>query len=297
MIIIIILLPYILTVFIKGEGALLVQSPYVNNQVTVVYQGNEIEVTWDEFLIGVLAREIPEEYAYEAIKAQAIIIQTRLALEAGMVEDYIYEAEFYTTDEIQNKWENNSVEIYSQLVSAVEETRGMTLEYNGELASTPYHFLNTGMTRDGNEVLGSEEYDYLVSVSCPLDVEAETEIGILIIEYEEFQEILEGEMEGEWKEVLVFEDIQIISEDEAGYVLSVEVQGNTISGELFRTTLGLKSSAFFMQEYEGKLKITTKGSGHGLGLSQNTAHYMALEGKMYDEILSYFYSGTEIVVN
>lgn len=290
-------MPYILTVFIKGEGALLVQSSYVNNQVTVVYQGNEMEVTWDEFLVGVLAREIPEEYAYEAIKAQAIIIQTRLALEAEEDEDFVYDVEFYNTDDIQNKWENNSVEIYSQLVSAIEETRGMTLEYNGELASTPYHLLNTGMTRDGNEVLGSEAYGYLVSVSCPLDVKAETELNILTIGYEELQEILEEEIEGEWEEELVFEDIQIISEDAAGYVLSIEVQGNTISGELFRTTLGLKSSAFFMQEYDEKLKITTKGSGHGLGLSQNTAYYMALEGKTYDEILSYFYPGTEITVN
>lgn len=42
------------------------------------------------------------------------------------------------------------------------------------------------------------------------------------------------------------------------------------------------------------MRVTTKGIGHGLGMSQNTANEMAKEGKQYDEILQYFYEGTEM---
>lgn len=42
------------------------------------------------------------------------------------------------------------------------------------------------------------------------------------------------------------------------------------------------------------MRVTTKGIGHGLGMSQNTANEMAKEGKKYDEILQYFYEGTEM---
>lgn len=293
-IIIVILLPYILTVFIRGEGVFIVQTASGNEQVEVEINGVIMSVTWEEYLIGLLAKEIPEEYSLEAMKAQAIIVRTRLAVESGGNEDYIYQDDFYSTEEIQLKWESDSVTIYNQLIEAVEETDEMILQYEGELASTPYHILNTGTTRNGNEVLASEEYPYLTSVSCPLDITAEAEITMTTITYGELTQILEDEMEIILEEELVFDDIQVNVRDEAGYVLSVEIQGNVISGELLRTTLGLKSSAFSLQEVDGELKITTEGVGHGLGLSQNTAHYMGLEGKTYKEILTYFYPGTEL---
>lgn len=292
---IVILLPYILTVFIKGEGAFFVHSTMVNDQVTVQVQGVEAEVIWEEYLLGILAREIPEEYSLEAIKAQAIIIQTRLAIESQGSEEYIYQDEYYTTADIQVKWGSNAVEMYNQLVTAIDETLGMTLQYEGELINPAYHSLNTGMTRNGNEVLGTEEYPYLVSVSCPMDLIAEEEITIFTISYEALRETLEEELELELEDAFTYEDIEIITYDAANYVLSIEVQGNIISGEQFRTMLGLKSSAFSFQEQEEELKITTEGSGHGLGLSQNTAHYMGLEDKKYQEILMYFYEGIEIV--
>ena len=65
-------------------------------------------------------------------------------------------------------------------------------------------------------------------------------------------------------------------------------------GEEFRQTYGLASSCFILQKYDGKLRITTRGVGHGLGLSQYTANEMANEGKDAAEILQYFFEGTEI---
>ena len=80
----------------------------------------------------------------------------------------------------------------------------------------------------------------------------------------------------------------------AGYVTSVRVGQETVNGEEFRQTYGLASSCFILQKYDGKLRITTRGVGHGLGLSQYTANEMAKEGKDAAEILQYFFEGTEI---
>ena len=69
---------------------------------------------------------------------------------------------------------------------------------------------------------------------------------------------------------------------------SVRVGQETVNGEEFRQTYGLASSCFILQKYDGKLRITTRGVGHGLGLSQYTANEMAKEGKDAAEILQYF---------
>ena len=67
-------------------------------------------------------------------------------------------------------------------------------------------------------------------------------------------------------------------------------------GEKFREAMGLPSSCFAMAEIDGKVRIFTKGLGHGFGLSQNTAELMAKEGKSYEEILAYFFPGAELAV-
>jgi stage II sporulation protein D len=76
--------------------------------------------------------------------------------------------------------------------------------------------------------------------------------------------------------------------------LGVKVGNEEVSGEEFRQNYKLASSCFSVQEYEGKIRITTRGVGHGIGLSQNTANKMAEKGDAAEEILNYFYEGCEI---
>ena len=67
-----------------------------------------------------------------------------------------------------------------------------------------------------------------------------------------------------------------------------------VSGEEFRANYHLASSCFTLQKYNGKLRITTRGVGHGLGMSQNTADRMAKKGRSYQEILEYFFENAEV---
>lgn len=272
--IIIVLLPYIITIFLNGPAV--TTSASVDEEViTVENEGKEIEISIEEYCIGRLAKEIPADYKREALKAQAVLVRTTVygqILEAG--SSTVLPDEFWTTEEMREEWGAGKYSgNYDKLKSAWEETDGQVLMYADKPANVPYCRLTNGSTRDGAEVLGSEEYPYLKIKECPLDIEAK----------EQMQTIILDEME-----------VQVTAVDTAGYVLSVQAGEETVNGEEFRKTYGLASSCFTLQNYDGKLRIITRGVGHGLGMSQYTANRMAKDGNAFDEILAYFFEGTEL---
>ena len=267
-----VLLPYIITVFINGP----VQVASTTIEETEIYvktESGQILMSMKDIGIGMLAKEIPASFEKEALKAQAVLVRTRLYREIGnSKESKITQEDFWTTEEMEKAYGSSEyLSMKRKLNMAWEETEGQVLTYENELALTPFFYLSNGSTRDAKEALG-EEYPYLKIVDCPLDIES----------VEQMQTITMDRM-----------DAEILKTDTVGYVLNVRVGKEKINGEEFRTTYGLASSCFVLQEYEGKLRITTRGVGHGVGMSQNTANEMAKSGKTYEEILDYFYQGTE----
>ena len=85
-------------------------------------------------------------------------------------------------------------------------------------------------------------------------------------------------------------DMEVTGTDSAGYVTAVRCGSETVNGEEFRRTYHLASSCFTLQDYDGQTRVTAKGIGHGLGMSQYTAEKMAEEGKTCEEILQYFFT-------
>lgn len=294
--IIIILLPYVVTIFINGAS--ITTSSCVDETSVKVHpeeserakektmeesmladekeqdQEDYIEMSLEEYCIGVMARTIPLTYKEDALKAQAVLVRTetcRKIQEAG--GDTVFQGGYWTEKQMEDAWGMKYASYYHKLESSWDDTEGQVLYYGEGLALTPYFRLSNGNTRDGNEVLGSDAYPYLKIVDCPLDLESEDQL---------------------LTRTLVDLDAEILSMDTAGYVLSVRVGQETVSGEEFREAYDLSSACFTLQEYDGKLRITTRGVGHGLGMSQYTASRMAEEGKDYQEILTYFFPGTEI---
>ena len=92
----------------------------------------------------------------------------------------------------------------------------------------------------------------------------------------------------------VAEGISVVKRDAADYALEVAVGTQTMTGEAFRECLDLNSSCFSIKEVEGKMRIVTKGMGHGVGLSQYGANEMAKAGSGYEEILNYYYQDVTI---
>ena len=268
-ILIIILLPYIVTIFLNGPA--IVSRPAVEEMMVQV-EDNSLPLK--DYAIGILAREIPASYELEAIKAQAIMVRTKIYKEMqNKGSNTIFTEEFLTRSDMEEVWGTTKyTSYYNKLENAWEDTQGQVLIYEEELVYTPFFSLSNGSTRDGKEVLG-KEYPYLKIKDCPLDIEETEQLQTMTID---------------------METIEIISLDTAGYVLKVRVGEEEVNGEEFRKNYNLPSSCFSVHEYEGKLRITTRGVGHGIGLSQNTANKMAESGKSAKEILEYFYEGCVI---
>lgn len=244
LLIIIVLLPYIVTVFMNGDSI----------------EANE-DTALDDYCVGVLAKEVSSDYEDEMIKAQALLVRTTVYSNIKELT-----AEDLEKPDLDAGW-------YKRLKKIWEETEGQVILYDEELALVPFHQLSNGKTRSGKEALGSENYPYLQVKDCSKDIGAEMQMQTQVIE-------LSG--------------ASIAASDSAGYVMQVKIGNETVSGDSFRNTYELPSSSFELQEFDGKTRVITRGVGHGLGMSQYTANEMAKEGKTYQEILQYFFEGTEI---
>ena len=196
--------------------------------------------------------------------------------------------------------EDKYEEYHKKYTRAVEETDDTVLMYHESYAWTPFHQSSCGKTRSAAEVLGSEEYPYIAVRECPLDKDADDEIQSFIFTYAEIQNLcrdfLVAEEDGEKAaEGYTFKDFEIQSYDSAGYVSRLRIGKTECTGDQFRDALSLPSSAFSLSEGGDKsIKITTTGKGHGMGMSIWTADQMAKEGKTCEEILSFFFEGTEL---
>ncbi|MBS5398898.1 MAG: SpoIID/LytB domain-containing protein [Lachnospiraceae bacterium] len=306
--VIIILLPYIISVFVNGADAASGEGSvfYVKVKVPDTEEADGIaEIGWTDCLAGILAKEVPEDFGEEAMKAQAVVIRTQIYRELESSGDKILTLERMTLEEMKKQWgQEKALDYYNKYIRAVEQTDDTVLMYGDGYAWTPFHQSSSGMTRSAAEVMGTEEFPYVAVRECPDDKEADNEIQVFTFSYEEIQaacrDFLVATDDGEQAEKgYTFADFEIQEYDSAGYVSRLRIGDTVCTGDQFRDALDLPSSCLSFSELrEGKagsgIKITTAGNGHGLGMSLWTAEKMDEDGSTYEEILSFFFEGTEL---
>lgn len=278
--IILFLLPYIISVFINGKNA--VQGADSDNASV--------------YLAEMLAGETDGGCEIEALKAQAVVLRTELYRTEKEKQTILDKC--LTQTQMKKKWGTKYEENLKKCQQAVQETKGIVLWYHETFAWAPFHQSSNGKTRDVQEVLGNADYPYITAKECPLDKAAEDEIQVHLIEYKEIQkrcrEFLVAEEQKKAENGYGYEDFEIQEWDSSGYVRKMRIGETICTGDQFRDALKLPSSSFSFYEGPHGLKIATVGKGHGFGMSQWTAQEMAKDGKNYEEILQYFYEGTEL---
>lgn len=278
--IILFLLPYIISVFINGKNA--VQGADSDNASV--------------YLAEMLAGETDGGCEIEALKAQAVVLRTELYRTEKEKQTLLDKC--LTQTQMKKKWGTKYEENLKKCQQAVQETKGIVLWYHETFAWTPFHQSSNGKTRDVQEVLGNADYPYITAKECPLDKAAEDEIQVHLIEYKEIQkrcrEFLVAEEQKKAENGYGYEDFEIQEWDSSGYVRKMRIGETICTGDQFRDALKLPSSSFSFYEGPHGLKIATVGKGHGFGMSQWTAQEMAKDGKNYEEILQFFYEGTEL---
>ena len=302
--VILILLPYIVTVFVNGADVKESDGGdfYVKVRIPDTEEADGVtEMKWTDYLAGILAAEVSEDCQTETMKAQAVVIRTQIYRTLENSEDKILADSYLSREEMEDKWgAENYGKYYEKYIRAVEETDDTVVMYNDTYAWTPFHQSSNGMTRSAAEVLGSNDYPYIAVRECPLDKEAAKEIQTVTFSYVDIQKLcrdfLVAEQDGEKAaQGYAFEDFEIKAYDSAGYVSELRIGNTVCTGDQFRDALSLPSSAFsFSEDGDDRVKITTTGKGHGMGMSIWTADQMAKEGKTYEEILAFFFEGTEL---
>ncbi len=264
----VVLVPYMVTLFFHGDNA-------------GFFKQHDSIKKMEEKVVLLASEEISGQAQVEAIKAQAVIARTRLYLQPDLE----------VTGNQENLAENGE-----QIRFCVEETKGEILTCKGVPIDAAFHKVSAKLTRNAAEVAGQEDKSYLKSVDSSMDIASEEYLTIFFIDnYQLAQAIKSIVGEETVREETVLTDLVIQERDSANYVTKVKYGNHVINGEALRQQLGLSSSAFYLSEVGGKVRIMTKGHGHGLGLSQYGAEALAKEGKKYEEILKYYYTGVEIV--
>ena len=259
-------------------------------------EGAVTEQDLDAYLVGVVLAEMPASFETEALKAQAIVARTyaRRAYAAGgkhkdgsvcMVPGC---CQGYTEPETYLSAGGKEGDL-EKVRQAVYATSGLVLTYGGELIEATYFSCSGGRTEDAVAVWGTD-YPYLQSVDSPGEEDAAHYSDTVEMGAEELARKLDvtlGPDARNW--------FGPVTRTAGGGVDTIQIGGKTFSGTQVRSLLGLRSAAFEM-EWEGeKIRITTRGYGHRVGMSQYGADAMAAAGHDCGEILSHYYPGTETV--
>lgn len=311
--VILILVPAVITVILGSipEKQEEITAEPIQSIKVFLHQENKIEeMELEQYLIGVVAKEVPMEFEVEAIKAQAVAARTytlkRMKSNGGAGTKYSLEADISTDPaecqawasqkEMESKWKDKFQQYYNKVKDAVEETKGKILVYNGEVITAFFHSTSGGKTENVEDIYGSK-LPYLRSVSSPGEEQTPKYLDMKVMEDGQIKKALKER----FPSLVLDEKLPILKQikneyrGEGGRIKKIQIGNQSIKGEELRFALSLNSSNIVFEEVDGKIRIITKGYGHGVGMSQYGANAMAKEGKKYEEILHHYYQDTEII--
>lgn len=260
-----------------------------------------LTMTWEEYLTGCLSAQIPLDYEQEALNAQAAAAMTyaqRLIADlegsgeipagADLSDSSSLCQPYYTPEKCAEIYGGSYDEYVANLEKAAQYGVNHVITCENQPVYAVYHSVSTGRTNNAMGIWG-RNFEYIQSVDSPWDKD--------YINYE-----CRNEMTAEQARLcLVKYDENIVTPadysrwfsefnaNEGGYVISVKIGDNLFSGGDIWRIFGLRSTAFTVEYESGVFVFTTKGYGHGAGLSQYGANEMAKQGKTAEEILRYYY--------
>ncbi|MDN4071619.1 stage II sporulation protein D [Fictibacillus terranigra] len=257
------------------------------------------KVALEEYVKGVVASEMPADFKLEALKAQALTARTYIArmldntdqggnLPGGAaVTDSILHQVYKNDDELKKQWGDEYPEKMEKITKAVAATRGKILTYDGKPIFASFFSTSNGYTENSEDYWGTK-YPYLKSVKSPWDRDTP--------KFEQKQEIPLLDVEKQLG-VVIQKDGEVgkvIQRTAGNRIARMAIDGKTFKGKEVREKLGLRSADFTLTKKKQEVIATTKGFGHGVGMSQYGANGMAKDGKNYKQIVKYYFKGVSI---
>ena len=253
--------------------------------------GTLSEMELDDYLTGVLLAEMPASFHPEALKAQAVAARTytwkarstggkhgdgSVCIDPACCQAWLTEEAYLS--------QGGSEAGLERVHSAVQATSGFVLYHEGALIEATYFSSAGGSTEAAAAVWGAD-FPYLQAVSSPEAVENNEVIYTAV----DFQRCLGAAIAGDPRDWF-----GVVSYTEGGGVAEMEISGVIYTGTELRSLLSLRSTAFEIIPEGETLRITTRGHGHRVGLSQYGANALAEQGSTWQQILQHYYPGTNL---
>ncbi len=280
------------------------QYVYADDAVTVkVLDGDAVEtMTMSDYLVGVVAAEMPASFEPEALAAQAVAARTEVLNhmllyrpsahpDADICTDYTCCQAYKSIAALRVEWGADYAVYLQKITAAVRATDGICLIYQDEPIEAVFHSSSSGKTEESSAVW-DESLPYLVSVMSPeTAADVPNYISTVTVSLGDFKQTV----------VQFFPDavfpadtnlwIGPVTYTGSGRIDTVQFGGVTVPGTLMRTMFGLRSTAAAIELDDTNVTFTTLGYGHGVGMSQYGANIFAQQGLDYRDILLYYYSG------
>ncbi len=265
--------------------------------------GTISELSMEEYLLGVVSAEMPASFELEALKAQACAARTYTVRkqtyetakhpDADVCTDISCCQAYLSPSDAAQRW-GSSAESYTQKIQqAVAETDGLGVLYNGSPIQAVFFSSAPGYTVDAVEVWGNQ-VDYLQSVESPEGDEVPNFRSTVTLSADEVKSLIlntyaNANLTGDpstWFGSPVT--------NQGGTVSSILVGGVTLTGNQIRSLFQLRSACFLVSWDGTSFTFSVTGYGHGVGMSQYGANTMAQSGSTYDEILTWYYTNTQV---
>ncbi len=251
------------------------------------------EVPLEQYVVSVVASEVPAEFEIEAIKAQAVAARTYIidrlmhsADEEYDVTDTVDHQVYKNYDELRDAWGVDYSWKINKITQAVNETRGEVLTYDGNPITAAFFSTSNGYTENAEDYW-QNEIPYLKSVQSPWDEQSPKYIEQEIFEMNEV-----GERLG-LGQIMTLE-VGNMTRTDSNRIREITINGETFTGREVREKLDLRSNDFTIEIKGDHVIFTTRGFGHGVGMSQYGANGMAKEGRTYEDIVKHYYQGIDI---
>lgn len=275
------------------------KSSAENKNSTVVISDmngeNKEETELFDYIVGTVAAEMPASFEKEALKAQAVAAYTyqKYLRENGtkIITDGSIHQEYKTDEELKKQWGEDYEKYKAKIENAVESVYGEFLIYNGETFPALYHAISPGTT-ESSEVIFGRKVNCLSGVAAPGDKLSPRYSEEISFTKKEAVDIFseKGIKLSEKSEKIM----EVKSCTDNSYPTEIEVGTKKLCGKDIREYFSLPSPFFEVTESSSEVVFTVYGRGHGVGMSQYSADYMARQGFNYKDILLHFYKGAEI---
>lgn len=255
--------------------------------IDLLINNEKKQIPLEEYLVNVVGAEVPALFDMEALKSQAVASRT-FALYQENTRGYVTtnDQAYNTLEELKQKWQDNYYTYLKRITDAVNMTKNQVITYNKKLIKSYFYAMSNGYTTTSLSVF-NETLPYLNTIMPTSDNETNTKFKVTKkVSKDEFCKTLNI--------ACAVLTINNIITDYSNRIETISINKKTYTGIEIRKAFNLRSTDFTITEENNDIIFTTKGYGHGVGMSQYGANAMAKEGSNYKDILEYYYQGVTI---